>query len=40
MNRKNKKIEKKNYKNEISCLLKNIKFKSINLTFSKKIIFL
>ena len=39
MNRKNKKINN-SYKNEISCFLKNVKFKSINLTFSKKLIFL
>jgi len=39
MNRKNKKWNN-NYKNEITCFIKNIKFKSINLTFSKKIIFL
>ena len=39
MNRKNKNLNN-NYKNEITCFLKNIKFKSTNLTFSKKLIFL
>jgi hypothetical protein len=38
MTKKNRKIEKNNFKNEIKCLLKNIKFKSINLTLSKQII--
>jgi hypothetical protein len=38
MNRKNKNFNNNKLKNEISCLLSNIKFKSLNLTLSKKII--
>jgi len=38
MNRKNKNFNNNKLKNEISCLLSNIKFKSLNLTLSKKLI--
>lgn len=37
MIRKNKNLNKNNLKNEITCFFNNTKFKSLNLTLSKKI---
>ena len=40
INRNNNTWEKDNIKNKINSILNNIKFKSLNLTLSKKIVIL